>query len=59
MDVVITYLYGSLNTNIYIKISEEFKIPKAFKLKDHICVQSSYNSPCMDWNNLDARGTIL
>lgn len=48
MDVVITYLYRSLNTNIYIKISEEFQIPKAFKLKDHICVQSSYNNPCMD-----------
>ena len=29
MDVVTTYLYGSIDTNIYMKISEGFKFPEA------------------------------
>ena len=29
MDVVTTYLYGSLNSDIYIKLPEEFKLPRA------------------------------
>ena len=27
MDVATTYLYGSIDTNIYMKIPEEFKLP--------------------------------
>ena len=30
MDVVTTYLYGSLDNNIYIKIPEGYKMPKAY-----------------------------
>ena len=30
MDVVTTYLYGSLENEIYMKICEEFKIPKSY-----------------------------
>ena len=30
MDVVMAYLYGSLNTNIYMKIPEGFKMPEAY-----------------------------
>ena len=31
MDVVTTYLYGSLDHNIFMKIPEAFKIPEAYK----------------------------
>ena len=30
MDVVTTYLYGSLDNNIYIKIPEGYKMPEAY-----------------------------
>ena len=29
MDIVIVYLYGSIDTNIYMKIPEGFKLPEA------------------------------
>ena len=29
MDVVSTYLYGSIDTNVYMKIPEGFKLPEA------------------------------
>ena len=31
MDVVTAYLYGSLNTDIYMKLPEGFKLPNSFK----------------------------
>ncbi|KAL0343769.1 UNVERIFIED_CONTAM: Retrovirus-related Pol polyprotein from transposon RE1 [Sesamum angustifolium] len=33
MDVVTAYLYGSLDTNIYMRIPEELKMPEALKSK--------------------------
>ena len=33
MDVVTTYLYGSLDNEIYMKIPEGFKMPKAYSSK--------------------------
>lgn len=33
MDVVTTYLYGSLDTNIYMKIPKGFKMLEAYKSK--------------------------
>jgi Reverse transcriptase (RNA-dependent DNA polymerase) len=33
MDVVTTYLYGSLDNDIYMKVPERLKIPEAFKSK--------------------------
>ncbi|KAL6329080.1 hypothetical protein AAG906_007370 [Vitis piasezkii] len=33
MDVVTTYLYGSIDTDIYMKIPEGFKLPEATNLK--------------------------
>ena len=33
MDVVTTYLYGSLDNEIYMKISEGLKMPKAYSSK--------------------------
>ena len=35
MDVVTTYLYGSIDADIYMKIPEGFKMPEANKLKLH------------------------
>lgn len=35
MDVMIIYLYESLDIEIYMKILEVFKMPEAFKLKNH------------------------
>ena len=33
MDVVTTYLYGSINTNVYMKIPEGFKLPEVMNSK--------------------------
>ena len=33
MDVVTTYLYGSVDIDIYMKVPEGFKLPKATKPK--------------------------
>ena len=33
MDVVITYLYGSIDTNVYMKISKGFKLPEVMNSK--------------------------
>ena len=30
MDVITTYLYGSIDNDIYMKIPKEFKLPKGF-----------------------------
>jgi hypothetical protein len=32
-DVVTTYLYGSLNNDIYIKILEGYKMPETYNFK--------------------------
>ena len=33
MDVVTAYLYGSLDTNVYMKIPEGFKLPEVMNSK--------------------------
>ena len=33
MNVVTTYLYGSINTNVYMKIPEGFKLPEVMNSK--------------------------
>ena len=33
MDVVTTYLYGSIDTNVYLKIPEGFKLPEVMNSK--------------------------
>ena len=35
MDVITTYLYGSIDNDIFLKISEGFKLPKANNTKPH------------------------
>ena len=39
MDVVVTYLYGSLDNEIYMKISEEFVMTKSCNSKSEKCIQ--------------------
>ena len=48
MNVIIVYLYGFMDNDIYMKILEGFKLPKANCTKPRSCTQSSYNDPCMD-----------
>lgn len=47
MNVVITYLYGSMNNEIYMKISEKYKMPEICNLKSQniysIKLQKSLN----------------
>ena len=35
MDVITTYLYGSIDNGIYMKIPEGFKLPKENNTKPH------------------------
>ena len=37
MDVVTAYLYGSLDHNIFMKISEAFKVPEAYEDSRQTC----------------------
>ncbi|KAD3336588.1 hypothetical protein E3N88_32107 [Mikania micrantha] len=41
MDVVTTYLYGTLDTNIYMKLPEGFKLPKSFHFisREHLSIK--------------------
>ena len=48
MDVITTYLYGSMDNDIYMKIPEGFKLPMQIIQSLVACTQSSYNDPCMD-----------
>ena len=48
MDVVTTYLYGSLDANVYMKIPEGFTLPKAMNSKPRTCIQSSCKDLYMD-----------
>ena len=36
-DVIITYLYGSIDNDIYMKVPEGFKLSEANNIKPHIC----------------------
>ena len=47
MDVVTTYLYGSLDNDIYMKIPEGYKCLKHIILHPEVCILSSYKDPYM------------
>ena len=47
MDVVTAYLYGSLDHNIFMKISESFKIPETYKDSRETC-SIKLQKYCMD-----------
>ena len=47
MDVVIVYLYGSLDSEIYMKIQERFKIHEEYlSSQEHYSIR--LNNGCMD-----------
>ena len=48
MDVVITYLHGSLDNGIYMKILEGFQMLEATNSKFVAYTQLSYKDPCID-----------
>ena len=48
MDVVTSYLYGSIDTDIYMKIPEGFKLPESTNPKSQTCTQSNYKDLCMN-----------
>ena len=58
MDVITTYLYGSMYNDIYIKIPKDLNFLKQIVQSLIVCTQSSYNDHCMDYNNLDTCGII-
>ena len=48
MDVVTTYLYGSLNNDIYMKLPERYiKCLKHVILHPEVCILLSYKNPYM------------
>ena len=48
MDVIIAYLYRSLDNNIYMKIPEGFQMLEATNSKQYRYTQLSYKDPCID-----------
>ena len=48
MDVITTYLYGSIDNDIYIKIPEGFTLPEVVMQNLVVCAQSNYKDLCMD-----------
>ena len=48
MDVIIAYLYGSIDNDIHMKIHKGFKLPEANNQSLVVCAQSNYNDLYMD-----------
>ena len=48
MDVITAYLYGSIDSDIHMKIPEGFKLPEAVSTNLVACSQLSYKDLCMD-----------
>ena len=57
-DVIRTYLYGSINNDIYMKIPEEIKLLEVNSIKPRSMTQSSYNDFHGDLSNPYTCGTI-
>ena len=48
MDVITAYLYGSIDSDIHMKIHEGFKLPEELVQNLVACYQLSYKDLCMD-----------
>ena len=48
MDFITTYLYGSIDNDIYMKIPKGFKLLEANNASLVICAQSNYNDLYMN-----------
>jgi len=57
MDVVTTYLYGSLNTNIYMKVPPRLDTTNASALFQVNIIVLNYNAHYMVSNSLGVYGT--
>ena len=44
MDVITTYLYGSLDKDIHMKIPEGFTMPEAFCMNPEVFIQLNYKN---------------
>ena len=53
IDVITTYLYDSIDNDIYMKILKDLNCLKQIVQSLIVYTQSSYNDPCMDYSNLD------
>ena len=47
MDIVTAYLYGSLDSNIYMKIPEGFKMPESLSSNPKNYIRSNYKDRYM------------
>ena len=53
MDVVTAYLYGSIDSDIYMKIPEGFTLPEAkFSLKDLHCLKQIFKTTWYVFNKV-------
>ena len=48
LNVIIAYIYGSIDNDIYMKILEGFNRLKQIIQSLVVCAQSNYNDLCMD-----------
>ena len=58
MNIITTYLYGSMDNDIYMKILEEFKLPEANCTKPHNMYLIKLQRSLYGLKQLDACGTI-
>ena len=58
MDVITSYLYGSIDNDIYMKIHGGFKLPEANNIKTRSMCLIKLQRSLYGLNNLDACSTI-
>ena len=58
MDVITTYLYGSMDNDIYMKIPKGFKLPEANSTKPRCMYSIKLQQSLYGLKQLDAYGTI-
>ena len=58
MDVIATYLYGSMDNDIYMKIPKGFKLPEANSTKPRSMYSIKLQQSLYGLKQLDACGTI-
>ncbi|BBN67664.1 Disease resistance protein CC-NBS-LRR class family [Prunus dulcis] len=59
MDVITAYLYGELDTDIYMKVPEGFRLPEAARNKPRGMFSVKLRRSLYGQNNLDECGTIV
>jgi len=59
INIVIVYLYGSIDKNIHMKILEGFKMPEVFMINLGVFILLHYKNLYMSWSNLVESGIII